>query len=104
MLKGDLLEADVLGGFWVAVVGQRVGGVQAVTRHWRVEPGMLVSAEPAREGRWMWSGECEGQPGRALTTCDLHDTATCRSSWGSTPQSSTHPAWSGGAVPPPMSV
>ena len=32
MLKGDLLEADVLGGFWVAVVGQRVGGVQAVTK------------------------------------------------------------------------
>lgn len=32
----------------MAVVGL-VGGVQAVMRRWRVEPGMLVSAEPARE-------------------------------------------------------
>lgn len=102
MLKGDLLEADVLGGFWVAVVGL-VGGVQAVMRRWRVEPGMLVSAEPAREGRWIWSRD-EGQPGRALTTCDPHDTATCRTSRGSAPQSLTHPARSGGAAPPPMSA
>ena len=83
------------------VVGLRVGGVQAVTRRWRVEPRMLVSAEPAWEERWMWSGEYEGQPGRALTTCDLHDTATCGTSRDSSPQSGPHPAWSGGAVPEP---
>lgn len=88
----------------MAVVGLRVGGVRAVTRRWRVEPRMLVSSEPAREGRWMWSGEYEGQPGRALTTCDLRDTATCRTSRGSAPQSGPHPARSGEAVPEPPRI
>ena len=52
----------------MAVVGLRVGGAEAGTRRWRVEPRMLVSAGPAWEGRCTQSGKDGGQTGRALTT------------------------------------
>lgn len=41
MLKGDLLEAEIWGGFGVATVGLRVGGEEAGMRCLRVSPRMV---------------------------------------------------------------
>lgn len=41
MLKGDLLEAEVWGGFGVATVGLRIAGEEAGMRCRRVSPRMV---------------------------------------------------------------